>query len=233
VNARVPEHARAAVNGRIAFRRYLDVGKTTSAIFGVNPDGTQERQVTHPPHGADDRRPDWSPGGARIAFERKLPCPAGGAKDGLENTCDLVYTVNRDGKGLKQLVACGFDANAAFPGNCVGVDDPAWSPNGLQIAFQYNLVDHAYAGSEGVDGGIWVVAANGRGLRQVTQRTPGTAWDFGTCRLHRQQRRQRRASGDAVGARGGRSRRLVAGRPLAAVPRPARRRFLEPLQGAS
>jgi dipeptidyl aminopeptidase/acylaminoacyl peptidase len=167
------------MSGRIAFRRYLDVAKTTSAIFTVNPDGTKARQVTHPPAGVDDRRPDWSPKGKRIAFERKLPCPAGGPKDGLNNTCDLVYTVKANGRGLKALAPCGFDASAPYPANCVGEDDPAFSPDGAKIVFQYNLVDQAYAGSLGVDGGLWIVTANGTGLHQVTQRTPGSFWDSG------------------------------------------------------
>jgi hypothetical protein len=166
-------------NGRIVFRRYLDVAKTTSAIFTVRPDGTHERQVTYPPPGSDDRRPDYAPNGHSIAFERKTPCPAGGPKDGLNNTCDLVYTVQANGTRLRSLVSCGFDANAPFPGNCVGEDDPAWSPDGSQIAFQYNLADPAYTGSLGLDAGIWIVNRDGTGLHQVTERTPATDWDFG------------------------------------------------------
>jgi Tol biopolymer transport system component len=166
-------------NGRIVFRRYLDVGRTTSAIFTADSDGARERQVTHPRPSVDDREPDWSPSGKRLAFERKVPCPAGGPKDGLNNTCDLVYTVRRNGQGLTALVPCGFDASAPFPGSCVGVDDPAWSPDGTRLAFQYNLVDPAYTGSFNVNAGIWIVNADGSGAHQVTQRTPGTSWDFG------------------------------------------------------
>jgi len=81
-------------NGRIVFRRYLDVQKTTSAIFTIRPNGTKAQQVTHPAAGVDDRRPDWAPNGARIAFERKLPCPASGPKDGLN--CFLVVVVSEE-----------------------------------------------------------------------------------------------------------------------------------------
>jgi Tol biopolymer transport system component len=160
-------------NGRIVFRRFLDVEKTRAAIFTVNPSGTVVKRVTRPAARVIDTEPDWSPGGSRIAFERQLPCPAGGSKDGLNNTCDLVYTVNPSGRGLKRLVSCGFASEAPFPANCVGADQPAWSPDGTRLAFIYNLADSTYVSSLKLDAGIWIVNADGTGLHQVTQRTPG------------------------------------------------------------
>jgi TolB protein len=166
-------------NGRIVFRRFLDVDRSHAAIFTVNPDGTKVMRVTRPPAGVIDTEPDWSPEGKKIAFERQLPCPAGGPKNGFNNTCDLVYTVQRDGKRLKSLVACNFVAAGAVPDSCVGADQPAWSPDGSQIAFVYNLSDDAYVGSLTLNAGIWIVNADGTGLHQVTQRTPGSSWDLG------------------------------------------------------
>jgi Tol biopolymer transport system component len=171
-------------NGRIVFRRFLDVGKTRAALFTVNRDGTRVRQVTHPGPGVIDLEPDWSPDGTKIAFERQVPCPAGGPRDGLQNTCDLIYTVQANGTGLKELVPCRFKLDPSGPTSsrpgidCVGVDQPAWSPDGSKIAFQYNLVDLRYTSSLKVDGGIWIANADGSGIHQVTQRTPGTGWDF-------------------------------------------------------
>jgi Tol biopolymer transport system component len=162
-------------NGRIAFRGYLDAARTTGALFTMNPDGSQVRRVTHPGRGVIDQEEDWSPDGLRFVFDRRSPCPGGGSRDGLDGKCDLLYTVRRDGKGLKRLVPCAFDATAPLP--CVGVHTPSWSPDGSRIAFRYSLVDEAYDGALDVKAGIWIVNANGTGRRQVTQLTPGTFWD--------------------------------------------------------
>ena len=164
-------------NGQIMFRRYLDPAKTTGALFSMNPDGTGVKQVTRPRRGVVDQFNDWSPNGKSVVFERKLPCPAGGAKDGLDNTCDRVYTVGRDGKGLKALVPCGFKVRKPFPGTCVGARTPSWSPDGSMIAFRYALVDDDYVDSFTTNIGIWIVNADGTARRQVTQRTPGSSWD--------------------------------------------------------
>ncbi len=59
-------------NGRIAFRRFLDLDQTTAAIFTTRPDGTGERQVTHPESGVVDRNPDVSPDGQRIVRVQPL-----------------------------------------------------------------------------------------------------------------------------------------------------------------
>jgi dipeptidyl aminopeptidase/acylaminoacyl peptidase len=166
-------------NGRIVFRRYSDAARTAGALFTVTPAGKQVRRLTRPGRGVQDTEPDWSPDGERIAFERRFPCPAGGSRDGLDNTCTVVDTIGANGKGLKQLVPCGFDVRSPYPGTCVGVHTPSWSPEGSRLAFQYSLVDPAYTGSLNVQAGIWIVDANGSDLHQVTQRAPGSSWDYG------------------------------------------------------
>jgi TolB protein len=99
--------------GRIAFRRYLDEAQTHGAIFTINPDGSDERQLTDPPAGADDNHPDWSPDGKRIAFERCVasePC--------------RVFTVASDG-GRPQPVAANCEL-----GPICDLATPAWTPDG-------------------------------------------------------------------------------------------------------
>ena len=54
--------------GRIAFRRFLDDAQTHGAIFTIDLDGSDERQLTDPPVGYVDEHPDWSPDGKRIAY---------------------------------------------------------------------------------------------------------------------------------------------------------------------
>jgi TolB protein len=102
--------------GRIAFRRYLDDAQTHGAVFTVKPDGTGEKQITHPPDGFVDDQPDWSPDGSMIAFERcseTAPCS--------------VWTVGATGgEPAKVRVRCKLepvcDASA-----------PVWTPDGRLV----------------------------------------------------------------------------------------------------
>ena len=164
-------------NGQIVFRRYLDVGRTTGAIFTANADGSGVKQVTRPSRGVIDQYPDLSPDGKTIVFHRMVPCPAGGSKDGMDGTCDRVYMVGRDGRGLKPLVPCAFDASKPFPGSCVGVHTPAWARDGSKVAFSYSLVREEYDDALDLNRAIWIANADGTDRRQVTSLTPNSFWD--------------------------------------------------------
>src|SRR4029450_376888 len=84
-------------NGRIAFRRFLNQERTWGAVFTIRPNGSGERQLTHPPQGFVDRNPDVSPDGRRIVFERE------GVDCGPDCSYDEVFVVNADGTRLTQL----------------------------------------------------------------------------------------------------------------------------------
>lgn len=147
-------------NGRIAFRRFLDLEQTTGAIFTIRPDGTRERQITYPPLGFVDRNPDISPDGRRITFERE------GVDCGPDCSYDEIFVVDADGTHLTQLThnppgkACGTG------GFCSG--SPAWSPNGRRIAFRRAsgpVVDDLIENQ-----GIYVMKADGSAVHQITQK---------------------------------------------------------------
>ena len=170
--------AAPADNGRIVFRRYLDVDKTTGAIFTFNPDGTDARpRDPHPGRGINDTEADWAADGTRIAFVRQSPCPPDGKKNGLNGTCDVVYTAPDSRRRQAPLGARAMRVrrrSRSSQGNCVGVSHPGWSPDGSRLAFQYNLVDPRYTQSLNVNAGIWIANTDGlSGAKQVTQRRPG------------------------------------------------------------
>jgi TolB protein len=115
------EPARAAnivlPGGRIAFRRYLDDAQTHGAIFTINPDGTEEKQITDPPAGHVDDHPDWSPDGKRIAFER---CAEG-------EPCQVLTVAADGGRPDKVTARCELTP-------VCDLASPAWTPDGRLVA---------------------------------------------------------------------------------------------------
>jgi TolB protein len=147
-------------NGRIAFRRFLNVEMTWGAVFTVRPDGTGERQITHPPRGFVDRNPDVSPNGQRIVFERE------GVDCGRDCIYDEVFVVDTDGSNLTQLTHNPSGTACDSGGFCNG--SPAWSPDGSQIAF--SRVSGFFQGELSQNIGIYVMNADGSEVQQITQK---------------------------------------------------------------
>jgi TolB protein len=114
------EPARAAnivlPGGRIAFRRYLDDAQTHGAIFTINPDGTDEKQITEPPAGHVDDQPDWSPDGKRIAFERCVP----------DGPCQVLIVAATGGQPTQVRPRCQLRPVCE-------IDTPAWTPDGQLV----------------------------------------------------------------------------------------------------
>jgi Tol biopolymer transport system component len=109
----------------------------------VSTDGSGARRLPYIP-----KRPVWSPDGRRIAFTRQRgrtgpgPCCNPSAAD--------IYVMNADGSGTRKLT----HNNARF------YAEPAWSPDGRQIAFR---------STRNGNRDIYVMNADGSGKRNLTR----------------------------------------------------------------
>jgi Tol biopolymer transport system component len=169
------------VNGRIAFA----TEGAQSQIYTVNPDGTDQRELTHASNGVQVDMPDWSPDGSRIAY--------------VSNTSGNydVMVMNADGTGQYVLAhSAGWDyqqprwspdgsrfavvrcnnsygycdldtmrsdgtGRRLLVGSHVDNSDPSWSPDGSKIAF--------FSNRAGLIGAVWIVNSSGGGLRRLTR----------------------------------------------------------------
>jgi Tol biopolymer transport system component len=107
----------AGKRGPIVFQRQLnpkDDGSTQ--LFALSPGTGRVRQLTHLQGGAF--APDYSPNGRQIALGRRF----------ADGSPDAVFTIGFDGSNPTRIpIACA--------GQCLGVDEPNWTPSGDQIAF--------------------------------------------------------------------------------------------------
>ena len=110
-------------NGRLAIATWI--GADTSAeIYTVEPDGTGLTRLTDAP--GDDIEPNWNADGSRIVFSTRRHDPAPSSACDATTLCERdLYVMNGDGTGQVRLTTT--------PG--VEERDPAWSPDGQQIAY--------------------------------------------------------------------------------------------------
>jgi Tol biopolymer transport system component len=109
-------------------------------IFVMNPDGSQQRQITF--NALDDEDPAWASEGTRIAFHRDFD-PVRGQVD------DDLFTMRSDGSGERNLT------------NSPGVMDiqPNWSPDGRRIVF---------VSDRDGDLDVYTMSPKGASVRQLT-----------------------------------------------------------------
>jgi Tol biopolymer transport system component len=130
-------------------------------IYVVDADGSNLRQVTHPPGPpytfAPDSQPAWSPDGSRIAFARYVAEFEEGSHLESPGRSDI-WIVDLDGEEERQLTT------APVPAGTVGSRAPDWSPDGEEIAFLTDADASAKdTGIEETD--VSVIREDGTGLR--------------------------------------------------------------------
>jgi TolB protein len=138
---------------RIAFQRtILDSHATVmrDAVFVMNADGRNPHRVT--PWQLRAGQPDWSPNGRRILFYSNWGGPTSVSAN--------LYTISAAGAALKQLTHARGGTQQHL--------GATFSPDGKWIAFSQT--------SNGGNADVFVMRANGSGVRNVT-RSPG--WDSG------------------------------------------------------
>lgn len=111
-------------------------GTSSAGLWIVNADGTGIRKLVD--SATDERFPEWSPDGLRIAYGRDTATDA-----------DL-YIVNADGTGAQRLTSGKAYEN-----------DPDWSPDGTTIAYERGT--DASLLTE-----VWLMSASGGGQRRLT-----------------------------------------------------------------
>jgi Tol biopolymer transport system component len=93
----------------------------------------------------------WSPSGNEILFVSRLD----------PDHRRVIFAVNADGSGLRQLPIAGCGGAIADP-RSIGCGDPAWSPDGTKIVF-------TRVSANGAQSNIYTVNPDGSGLFQVTR----------------------------------------------------------------
>lgn len=132
----------------------LTLSGRTADIFRMSLDGKKTTAITHGPGQAMNVEPAVSPDGSKIAFSSD------------RSGKPMIFTMNMDGSGVKQLTFAGFYNST-----------PSWSPDGTKITFAG--VDKGKDSGDGRTGAfdIFVINADGTGLKRLTSaKKPSGKW---------------------------------------------------------
>jgi Tol biopolymer transport system component len=143
---------------RLAFAQF-DPGDPASRqqIFETDATGSEPRPVTtdcRPPACLDESGPAYSVDGRQMVFVRWAG-PLGGPP-----TSSVVAIRDLTTGAVTELESTGTPYAEAF------IDHPRWSPDATHISFTRVLID---ADAASTDSRIWLVNADGNGLRALTE----------------------------------------------------------------
>lgn len=173
--------------GRVAYAWHVPRrSAASSAIWIVQADGTRRAQLTHPDSACVDLHPSWSPDGRSIVFARECADVAHDSLDvdlftvdtGSGKVSPLTSTpddwedspsVSPDGSEVAFMLDDGIHA-LALPTKTLrrvthaltlaGDNEPAWSPDGLRIAYARD--------GKGVTRAVFVARRDGGNARRLT-----------------------------------------------------------------
>ena len=143
--AAAPTGAAGTEKQLIAFERQAGTAGAAD-IYVVRPEGSGLRRLTTDSKSSD---PAWSPDRRRIAFVS--------GRGGAFWAPDL-YVMDANGKNVRRLTR-GPATRTLF----VASSEPAWTPDGKRIVFVRTTVRR-----DGSQSDLWIVGADGRGLRRLT-----------------------------------------------------------------
>ena len=144
---------------RLAY--WSDINGSESQLIVVDPDGSQPVIVASGVQVTSNPGPAWSPDGRSIAYSARTAqtgtCAGNGSADG-DFCTSRIFVVAADGTGSRQVGDPALDARS-----------PAWSPDGLTIAF---------GGGNAMQGvHLYLMDAAGTDVRQLSDVT-GTVYAF-------------------------------------------------------
>ena len=119
-------------------------GKGAEAeLYSIGADGSELRRLTN--DRLEQKSPRWAPQGGLIAYVQPREAAGDGAADPDKAT--EIWTAHEDGSAARKLVD-GFD--------------PAWSPDGLRLAYATNGTRQAGPPAGAIDNALHLVNALGR-----------------------------------------------------------------------
>ena len=142
---------------RIAFDAVDELGLSTRLLV-MAADGSAVRRLRMGSPDTGPSVPAWSPDGRRITY-LTTPGTVGRYRA-------AVWIINRDGTGRRLLYrsAC-----------CIGTwGRPIWSPDGRYVAFGVGVSSES--GYDPVRSGVFVIKADGTGLRRLATAPTEAAW---------------------------------------------------------